>query len=58
MAEETEATKVKERKPRVNVKWECPKCGESVILHFIAQYPPTCSSKKHSASGTIVMVKK
>lgn len=62
MAEETETStedvEVKEKKPRVNIRWECPRCGQRVTLHFKAKYPPTCSSTKHSTTGTVVMEQK
>ena len=54
----TEEAEVKEKKPRVNVLWECPKCKQTVTLHFKAKYPPTCSSKMHSTTGTVVMEQK
>jgi Zn finger protein HypA/HybF involved in hydrogenase expression len=58
-AEPTESTEViKEKKPKVNVKWECPRCGQSIVLHFKAKYPPTCSSNKHTTSGATEMVVK
>ena len=54
----TEEAEVKEKKPRVNIRWECPKCGSGVTLHFKAKYPPTCSSNRHSTTGTVVMEQK
>jgi rubrerythrin len=65
MAEETEpetteesTEAIKEKKPKVSVKWECPKCGQAIVLHFKAKYPPTCGSKKHSTTGVVVMEQK
>ena len=58
MAEDTEpeaAEVVKEKKPKVSVKWECPRCGQGIVLHFKAKYPPICSSNKHTTTGAVVM---
>jgi ribosomal protein S27AE len=61
MAEDTEseaAEVVKEKKPKMSVKWECPKCGQGIVLHFKAKYPPTCGSRSHSTTGAVVMEQK
>lgn len=61
MAEDTDTdteTEVKEKKPRISIRWECPKCDNGITLHFKAKYPPVCSSTKHSTTGAILMEQK